>query len=93
MATEAYLESEDAIATWISEACEHDRRAWESSSALFASWKAWCERSGEHCGTKKRFGQNLEARGFMPERDSAGNARGFRGLMINRPTDEPYWDR
>ncbi|MGH6865688.1 MAG: phage/plasmid primase, P4 family [Methyloceanibacter sp.] len=95
MATEAYLASEDAVNAWIDDACERDRSSWEPSSALFASWKAWCERSGEFVGSKKRFAQNLEDRGFVPERAGGTGARGFRGLKINRPADEPspYWDR
>lgn len=96
MATEAYLESEDAMAAWIDECCERDRSSWEPSSALFTSWKAWAERSGEKyaVGTKKRFGQSLEDRGFRPERIGAASTRGFYGLRICRQADEPapYWD-
>ena len=37
-ATEAYLAAEDAIAAWIDDKCERDPNAWETSTALFASW-------------------------------------------------------
>ena len=40
-ATEAYLEAEDAVAAWLDECCQRDPKAWESSTALFASWSVW----------------------------------------------------
>ncbi len=45
-ATNAYLEAEDAIAAWIDDKCERDRKAWEQSTDLFASWSAWAEKAG-----------------------------------------------
>ena len=50
------------------------------SAELFASWKLWAERTGEHPSTMKRFVQNLEARGHAPLRTKA--ARGHAGLRI-----------
>jgi putative DNA primase/helicase len=79
-ATTAYLEAEDAIAAWIDEKCERDPRAWESSSALFASWSAWADCAGEHPGSMRRFAQALETRGFYPLRKTDG--RGFNGLRL-----------
>src|SRR5262249_47493040 len=46
-ATEAYLEAEDALKVWIEECGELDANRWEPTQALFAGWKAWCEKSGE----------------------------------------------
>src|SRR5262249_40899502 len=37
-ATNAYLDAQDATAAWIEECCDLDPNAWESRSALFASW-------------------------------------------------------
>jgi len=89
-ATDAYLEAEDAIAAWIDDECERDANAWESSADLFASWKAWAERSGEFAGSTKRFGQNLETRGFQPLRKM--NGRGFQGLRIVPPEPaQAHW--
>lgn len=87
-ATGAYLESEDATATWLEEACFRDPQAWTSSSELFASWKAWAEQAGEHVGGSKRFVQTLEARGFQSHRTETG--RGFRGLKVLRARN-PLW--
>jgi putative DNA primase/helicase len=91
-ATDAYLEAEDALTTWIDESCERDPNNWEASKTLFASWKLWADKSGEDAGTLKRFVQNLETRGLPPERRKVG--RGIRGLHL-RPQDysDAFWNR
>ena len=81
-ATAAYLESEDAIAAWIDEACERDPNAWEKSTALFANWKAWAERSGEPFGDIKRFRDRLEARGIYHQRQPGSGRKGYQGLRL-----------
>jgi putative DNA primase/helicase len=79
-ATAAYLQAEDAIASWIDERCQLDPQAWETVADLYASWSAWATQAGEPVGSKKNFVQNLEARGYRPHRTHAG--RGFYGLRI-----------
>ena len=81
-----FLKVED-MAAWIEEA-SLDPNGWESTTNLFASWTAWSTKAGEYTGTMRRFVQNLETRGFAPERRRA--ARGFRGLRLPRaqPTHE-----
>jgi putative DNA primase/helicase len=87
-ATAKYLEAEDGINTWIEECCERDHRAWTGSAALYASWKAWADRSGENAGSMKAFVQHLEIRGFEPQRrridggEASPRPRGFTGLRI-----------
>jgi len=88
-ATAAYMEAEDATAAWIDECCSREPQAWTSSSELFASWKAWADRTGEFAGTAKRFSQNLETRGIQPFRVKTG--RGFQGLALLRPDISPHW--
>ena len=85
-ATAAYLDAEDAIASWINDKCERDPKAWAQSSDLFASWSGWAERAGEHAGSMKHFSQNLESRGF--QRHNRNNGRGFYGLRL---LAEPGW--
>jgi len=82
-ATDQYLAAEDSFANWIEE-CTQPANDWtfESSSDLFASWKAWAERAGEYVGSRKRFAGILEARGYAPKR--TGKARGFEGIRIRR---------
>jgi putative DNA primase/helicase len=80
-ATAAYLESEDAISLWLEECTVADRNAWESHSALFGSWKTWCERTGEYVGTQRRFLQSLETKAGV-EYERRMHARGYRGRCI-----------
>jgi putative DNA primase/helicase len=82
-ATAAYLDSQDALAAWIEECCEQRPSARASRTALFESWMRWATASGEHVGTRKRFLEALEGRGFEPYRRSDG--RGFLGLNIISP--------
>lgn len=79
-ATEEYLASEDAIGRWIDERCIGDQGAWTASASLFADWKAWCQKNGEREGSHKHFAEELEARGFKPERTR--KARGFVGIRL-----------
>ena len=52
--------------------------SWELTKTLFASWKEWAETAGERAGTRKRFVQALESRGFRSRRKHDG--RGIEGL-------------
>jgi putative DNA primase/helicase len=84
-ATAAYLESEDAVALWLDECTVPDTSAWANSSDLFRSWKEWSEAAGEYTGTRRRFSQNLETKGLIPERRKFG--RGYRGRRLGGPED------
>ncbi len=77
-ATDDYLTAEDSFATWLEE-CTAPATDWnfEKSADLFASWKAWAERAGENPGTRKRFADTLQTRGYVPKR-TGGRPR-FRG--------------
>ena len=55
--------------------------AFATRADLFDSWSAWATAAGEHVGTRSRFLDALEARGFEPSRPKGGS-RGFRGLRI-----------
>ncbi len=87
-ATAEYLEAEDALAAWIEIAGEHDPNVWESTEALYRSWKSWCDRTGEHAGSMKKFSQRLNDRGaafgMQKGRDPFGK-RGFYGLRVTKP--------
>jgi putative DNA primase/helicase len=89
-ATAAYLEAEDALAAWIDDETQIDPNAWESSAALFYSWKRYADRSGEYHGSLKKFRQRLEDRsealGLRPGRNSDGR-RGFHGLRVAKTPD------
>jgi putative DNA primase/helicase len=89
-ATAAYLEAEDALAAWIEDAAEPDADAFELTTALYRSWKAWADRAGEHPGTLRKFSQRLEDRGeafgVSKGRNGSGQ-RGFTGLSVSKPSD------
>lgn len=91
-ATAEYLDAEDTIRRWIEECCVIEGGSWTPVGALFANWQTWCERAGEREGSQKRFTQQLEAHGY--ERSRTGQARGFNGISLKRPsvthvTDSP----
>ena len=91
-ATGAYLESQDAFAAWIEEACDRDANAWESKTALFESWSKWGTAAGEYVGTRPRFLDALETRGFQQHRKAGTGDRGFLGLKIRLPAvTNLYW--
>jgi putative DNA primase/helicase len=79
-ATAEYLESEDAMTSWMDEKCEHSTQSKASSTELFVSWKVWADAAAEPSGTLKRFSQKMEERGFEKYKDRDG--RGFKGLRI-----------
>jgi len=86
-ATAAYLEAEDPMVSWIEDAGEADAGTWESTQALFKSWKSWAERTGEYAGKMRKFSQRLEDRGerfgIRKQRNVAGQ-RGFVGLRVTK---------
>jgi len=79
-ATEKYLASEDSLGRWLDDCCVVNGACWTSASALFASWREWCEQNQEYSGSQKRFSENLQSRGFAPQRTKA--ARGFSGIGL-----------
>ena len=79
-ATAQYLESEDALTSWIEEKCDRNPQAKETSTDLFLSWKNWADAASEPSGTQRRFSQKLEERGFQKIKDRHG--RSFEGLHL-----------
>lgn len=81
--TASYFTSQDQFSTWLEEYCERDRGHVEKNAALFASWKAYCEASGERPGSAKLLHEELSQAGFRPIKDAAGiRGRGFMGLRV-----------
>ncbi len=86
-ATDDYLKAEDAVAAWLDECCTVHAGMQDSSSALYASWKAWADRAGEFAGSQKRFSQAMQSRGFAPERSSVNGRAELRGVGLKPPTE------
>ena len=95
LATTAYLEAQDAAADWLDECCECDPNAWERSPTLFASWRAWAERSGEFVGDMKQFRERLEARGIFHRREPGTGRTGYQGIRLkaNAAAEGDWWNR
>jgi putative DNA primase/helicase len=83
--TEEYLEVEDVFGNWMDECCTIDPNATAGPVALWEVWKTWATTTNEFVGTKIRFLQKLEDRGFPPGRayDQDGKRqRVHRGLAL-----------
>lgn len=91
-ATAEYLEAEDSFGDWMGECLTPVRGEFEGTADLFASWSAWAQKAGEAPGSKKRFSQQMAARGVEAARGTRGE-RGFHGYRLNRPdyTDDPRY--
>lgn len=95
-ATAAYLESEDTFAAWLDECCDREPRAWGRTQDLFASWRAWAERSGDYVGNQRTFKAKIEARdGIVHKREPGTGRSGYQGIALkdDGQTAAPYWDR
>lgn len=78
-ATESYFDNQDLLQQWIDQRCMLTNCSDKTTStALYSSWKLFCEAAGERPGSQKSFVDRLEAKGFERYRDNAG--RGFFGI-------------
>ena len=82
-ATEDYLEAEDALRAWIEECCKCGSNLSDTLANLWASWQAWAESAGEYVGSKRKFSQRLEDKGF-DRSASHGKARRYIGIQLIR---------
>jgi putative DNA primase/helicase len=73
-ATREYLDAEDITGRWIDECCVCDKRLSSGSTALFNSYKAWCESVGERPKSQRAFSSTLKDRRFKVEEGRDRNA-------------------
>lgn len=90
-ATTDYLETEDSFAQWLDECCERMEWAFEPTAKLYASFRIWSEKTGEHPPTMKRFVTTMQERGIDPKRQGGTGQRGFEGVRLKRQdySDDP----
>ena len=81
-ATDEYLESEDALKTWMQECCHLGSDFYSATRELYQNWRDWAEKAGETVGSQKAFSQTLIDRGFEPKREPGTGRAGFRGIKI-----------
>jgi putative DNA primase/helicase len=85
-ATEDYFSAQDLFGQWLEEECELDpgnTYKVETSTDLFASWRAYAERAAEPAGSQKSFAENMQRRGVEPKRTN--RLRGFTGIRLKTP--------
>jgi putative DNA primase/helicase len=81
-ATRDYFDSQDTLGEWLGE-CTEDRGpfAFTRTSALFASWKLWCEERNHRAGSSRTFSEALSDRGLTHKRERTGHG-GFVGIEL-----------
>lgn len=90
-ATAAYLDAQDALSAWIAERCDCDPRQWEARATLFDDWAKWAAAAGEHVGSRSRFIDAMEARGFE---QTKRQGLGFRGISLKQiDYSDAHWNR
>jgi putative DNA primase/helicase len=90
-ATDEYLADEDTLARWISEECATSPTLWGVGAQLWNSFKAWATANNEWVGSRKTFAQNLQARGYQPEKSQ--HVRGYRGLNLRVSPSDYGWNK
>jgi putative DNA primase/helicase len=89
-ATDEYLESEDAVATWIADRCELKASYEDTAAELFKSWKDWAELMREPAGSAKALSNKLQQRpGIRRKPIGHSKARGFGGIRVVKIKEPP----
>jgi putative DNA primase/helicase len=85
-ATTRYFDEQDLFKQWLEEYCEvdHDRRIYERSVDLFASWSVFAKRNGEEPGTQRTFNETLRFRGFKLAQIKALQTSGVWGIRLKQ---------
>lgn len=81
-ATRAYRAEMDVLAAFLADCCLREEDETAFAGELWGAWKRWCEETGEHVGTQKRFGGQLADRGFLNHRDSRTGRKVWSGVSL-----------
>lgn len=82
-ATAGYRADQDVLGHWIEEECVVMPAAFTPTSDLYASYRAWCERTGREAWTKDTMRDRLlERDGITETRRDHGRVRGLAGIGI-----------
>jgi putative DNA primase/helicase len=85
-ATETYRSEMDTLGSFMEDRCILGHYE-VNSSLLYDAYKAWCEASGEYCGSQKWLGGRLTERGF--DRYKRSGAYWWRGLGLTDDSKGP----
>ncbi len=86
-ATREYRAEMDVLAAFVADCCERGSDEKAYAGELWKAWQRWCEETGEHSGTQKRFGGRLSERGFLNHRDSRTGRKVWSGVSLR-----PDWE-
>ncbi|MCC6713902.1 MAG: hypothetical protein IT496_01615 [Gammaproteobacteria bacterium] len=81
-ASERYFEDADVIGAWLDDCLDLGPNHFAASRDLYKSWSDWAREHGERIGTQKALSNRLKERGYSAGRNSTGDVRGFRGLLV-----------
>jgi putative DNA primase/helicase len=87
LATEEYLEAEDAVGRWMEERAVLSPQYFTASTALYQDWRQWCDEAGELVRSQKEFSMRLERFGQL-EKYRCNRARGFKGIALKQDARE-----
>jgi putative DNA primase/helicase len=84
-ATAEYFRSQDTVGEWL-EDCTEDAgdTAFTRMSALFTSWKDWCEKRNIKPGSTMALSGLLEDRGYEKRREQGTGQRGFARITLRK---------
>jgi putative DNA primase/helicase len=87
-ATAEYREEQDVLGLWIDEECVVSPGIFGATTALYNSFKAWCERTGRHEWSREAMRARLAERPGITARNTKA-ARGFDGIgLVARQTED-----
>lgn len=91
-ATDAYREEQDILAAFLVDRCVIQASASARASELYTEYKQWCDTSGEHPQSQRRFGSALAERGFQRVHGRHGWVWNGLGLAGDDPERDPLED-
>ena len=81
MATEGYRNDMDVVGEFIAERCVVGPDCHVAASELYSAYRTHCESRGERAMSNRRFGSQLNERGFDKTRRKSGIVRCGVGLV------------
>jgi putative DNA primase/helicase len=87
-ATNAYFSDEDTIGEWLEECTDNgDPAVFTLLSALFESWKNWCEEHNLEPGSTKLLSSALQDRDYVKKREPGTGKTALTGISLKTSWD------
>nr|WP_248114318.1 phage/plasmid primase, P4 family [Bradyrhizobium sp. 2S1]MCK7667574.1 phage/plasmid primase, P4 family [Bradyrhizobium sp. 2S1] len=84
-ATDSYFAEQDLFGQWLEDSCDvniGDPKLWDKSVTLFESWTEYAVKAGDVPGSRKKFSQWMQKRGFVLHRVTATGDRAYRYIRL-----------